>query len=186
MHAGLHAASDDVRRKQERRERFNREKKNPPPPPPVKRLAHPGGKIVTSDKDACLLKLIARKQAAGEELNEAQKRALQNLTNGAVAEASVSSSQLSVKVVAKPTVHEPVVKRAVHEPVAPAAPTIVFTDRPALPAVSKRIKALRKKLHECEELEKRALDGAVLQANQKAKLESKAAVVEELARLEAE
>ena len=70
----------EAQRRQDRKERFLREAQQPPPPLPVKRIAHPGGKIVTSDKDAALHKLIARKQAAGEALTDDQQRALAELT----------------------------------------------------------------------------------------------------------
>ena len=62
---------------------------------------------------------------------------------------------------------------------------VVVSERASLPAASKRIRTLRKKLHDIEELERRAADGAVLQENQKTKLLTKAEVQAELARLEA-
>ena len=56
---------DSLAAKRARAERFKREFKAGPPPVPTKRLAHPGGKIVTSDKEQALKNLLARKLAQG-------------------------------------------------------------------------------------------------------------------------
>ena len=169
----MRAPPDEARRKQERRERFAREAKHPPPPVPVKRIAHPGGKIVSSDKDACLMKLIARKQAAGEELSDDQRRALQKLPNGALSSARAPPSP-AIETVATTTAVE----------MAAASSAISAPRATASEAVSKRTRTLRKKMHEIEELERRAAEGAVLQENQRAKLATKEAIAAELAQLE--
>lgn len=203
---------DDARRLQERRQRFAREARQPPPAAPVKRLAyacrsrppnsvpypacflaprafarpvlietrlrsHPGGKIVTSDKDACFLKLIARKQAASEELNEDQRRVLSSLTNGGGDTAPRAKPAPAKAAAAAP-------KAPLRAPAEAPAPAV--SERSLLPAASKRIRTLRKKLHDIEELERRAADGAILQENQKTKIQAKAEVQAELKRLEAE
>ena len=82
----MQAPDETARRRQERKERFLREVNQPPPQPPAKKLAHPGGKIVTSDKERALLKLIARKQAAGEALSFA---IVLGATDAAMADAGV-------------------------------------------------------------------------------------------------
>ena len=168
----MHAPPDEARLKQERRERFKREAKQPPPPLPVKRLAHPGGKIVSSDKDACLMKLIARKQAAGEELSDDQRRALQRLPNGAMSSARAAPTPPIEKVATKKAVEKPAPSSAISAP------------RDQTSEVSKRTRTLRKKMHEIAELERRAADGAVLQENQRSKLATKEAIAAELAQLE--
>ena len=55
--------------------RFAQEAAKGPPPLPVKRLAHPGGKIVTSDRQHVLTSLLERKIAAGEQLTAEQEAA---------------------------------------------------------------------------------------------------------------
>ena len=57
--------------------RFAAEAAKPPPPPPPKVLAHPGGKIVTSDKRTALLSLLARQTSPP---TAAQNRALAELS----------------------------------------------------------------------------------------------------------
>ena len=62
--------------------------------------------------------------------------------------------------------------------------TTMFTDEAAR-AANKRIRNVRKKLHEIEKLENRTACGDMLEANQLAKLATKSALAAELACLEA-
>ena len=59
--------------------RFRREEQRPPPPLPTNRITVSEGKVVTSDKDLALRKLIERKAAAGVQLTADQQRALSSL-----------------------------------------------------------------------------------------------------------
>ena len=148
--------------------RFAREATAAPPPLPQRRMAHPGGKIVTTSKDAALRKLLARKAANGEELTADQRRALSSLQDGNGSSAA--------------TVQPPRTSAAPAAPPAPAAappaPVVALAD-----SNSKRVRTLRKKLRECQQLEERLAEGAVLQANQRDKLAGKGDVQRELTEL---
>jgi hypothetical protein len=181
----MQAPDETARRRQERKERFLREVNQPPPQPPAKKLAHPGGKIVTSDKERALLKLIARKQAAGEALSDDQRRALATLTANGTAQLAVSdgSSPLQQQQDRLPSPRVvstvPSTSRA-KPPAAARAPS----GPPLSAANSKRAKTLRKKLHEIAELERRIADGGILLENQKAKVAAKADLSAELASID--
>ena len=108
--------------------------------------------------------LIAQKQATGEALSN-QQRALDvsqdplPLPQVASDVPLASSTELAAKVEALPP--------------------------PLSAANSKRSKTLRKKLREIAELEGRMVDGAVLSANQKAKVAAKADITAELSSIDA-
>ena len=158
--------------------RFKAEAKAGPPPLPVKRLAHPGGKIVTGNKEACLAALLARKQAAGEKLTDDQRRALSTLTNTPAPVSAPPPQQARVPE------HERTSSMSA-PPRAQIAEHVANTVVDNRSAAGKRIKTLRKKLHDIAELEQRAADGGVLQDNQKAKISTKAELIAELSQLEA-
>ena len=65
--------SSELDAKRARAARFKAEAKKPPPPLPKNRMAHPGGKIVTTNKEAALAALLARKQAQGIDLTADQR-----------------------------------------------------------------------------------------------------------------
>ena len=179
----MEAPDEAARRRQARKERFLREANAPPPPAPVKKIAHPGGKIVTSNKEQALLKLIARKQAAGEALSDDQRRALATLTtNGAAQLDDCPPPQQQHNPSPSPKV-------ASNVPLTSSArqPQLAAKEAPQPPlsaANGKRAKSLRKKLHEIAELERRVADGAILPANQKAKVAAKADISTELASID--
>ena len=148
---------DESARRQARAQRFKEEAKRGPPPLPVKRMAHPGGKIVTSDRDKALAALIARKQRNGEELTVEQKRALSEKTADFVNRAT----QLHLQAGVCPPSAEPV--------------NVAFTkQQPAVnDASGKRLRVLRKKLRDIEILQERQREGAILQQNQVRNVRSK-------------
>ena len=76
--------------------RFRREEQRPPPPLPTNRITVSEGKVVTSDKDLALRKLIERKAAAGVQLTADQQRALSSLGASANQMGSRSASQLKM------------------------------------------------------------------------------------------
>lgn len=163
---------DSLAAKRARAERFKREFKAGPPPVPSKRLAHPGGKIVTSDKEQALKNLLARKLAQGAELTQDQRRALAQLdpSGGAY----LGSSTNRVESQASPAV----------PPTAPTAPIVSASSHKQLSAeVQKKIKVLRKKVKDIEILEERLAEGAILQANQKEKMAGKDELTEALRQL---
>ena len=164
-------ASEDLDARRARALRFQREAAKPPPPLPVKRMAHPGGKIVTGDKDACLRKLLLRKAANGEVLTADQRRALQTLSvqDGA----AVVTPEATSRAQAPPL------------PSAQAA-TNAGEDFELVPSVNKRLRALRKKLREIAQLEERLAEGGVLQQNQKDKIAGKEAILHEISEIERE
>lgn len=140
--------------------RFKREARAGPPPLPKREFAHPGGKIETSDKEECLRKLLERKARRGEALTADQVRAAE--AHGGAMAALPLQATTNVR---------------------PAPPPP--KQAPAAPPASKEARKLRKRLHEIMELERRVREGAVLEANQQAKLASKqqvAAQLEALAR----
>jgi uncharacterized protein with WD repeat len=165
---------DSLAAKRARAERFKREFKAGPPPVPTKRLAHPGGKIVTTDKEQALKNLLARKQAAGLDLTQDQRRALAQLdASGA---AYLGSSKISDYGDAQ--------RAAIKTTVPPTAPVVAASSNKQLdPEGQKRIKTLRKKIKDIEILEERLAEGAVLQVNQKEKIASKAELLEALRQL---
>ena len=163
---------DSLAAKRARAERFKREFKAGPPPVPTKRLAHPGGKVVTSDKEQALKNLLARKLAQGAELTQDQRRALAQLdpSGGAY----LGSSTNRVESQASPAV----------PPTAPTAPIVSASSHKQLSAeVQKKIKVLRKKVKDIEILEERLAEGAILQANQKEKIAGKDELTEALRQL---
>ena len=163
---------DSLAAKRARAERFKREFKAGPPPVPTKRLAHPGGKIVTSDKEQALKNLLARKLAQGAELTQDQRRALAQLdpSGGAY----LGSSTNRVESQASPAVPS----------TAPTAPIVSASSHKQLSAeVQKKIKVLRKKVKDIEILEERLAEGAILQANQKEKIAGKDELTEALRQL---
>ena len=163
---------DSLAAKRARAERFKREFKAGPPPVPTKRLAHPGGKIVTSDKEQALKNLLARKLAQGAELTQDQRRALAQLdpSGGAY----LGSSTNRVESQASPAVPS----------TAPTAPIVSASSHKQLSAeVQKKIKVLRKKIKDIEILEERLAEGAILQANQKEKIAGKDELTEALRQL---
>jgi hypothetical protein len=173
----------ESQRRKERAQRFKEEAKKGAPALPKKTFAHPGGKIVTSDKDAALAKLFARKQAAGEALTEAQQRALDQM--------NAQPAHIDSWVVEEPDGDSWVVvdngKAALVEQTAQTANRATAASasapeavKPADKSSDKRVRALRKKLRDIETLEERQREGAVLQQNQLGKLEGKSAIEEEL------
>jgi hypothetical protein len=185
-------AADENARRQARRQRFAKEAQRPPPALPTKRIAHAGGKIVTGDKDACLVKLLARKAAAGEELSADQRRALESIPANISPDALATSVKVLTLVPAYTVPAHRLSRPSAPQPSVPVQQTTVLpAPKPIAPVaalgepVPKRVRTLRKKLHEIEELEARVREGAVLQANQKAKLETKSSLVAELSQLEA-
>lgn len=92
------AAPPDPERDAARARRFEAEGSKPPPPLPARRLAHPGGKIVTSNKAAVLDAFLKRKARAGVTLTEDQQRArrrLEGSSEGSEVEASAGAAEAS-------------------------------------------------------------------------------------------
>ena len=147
-------AASESELKAARRARFRQEAKAGPPPLPKRTFAHPGGKIVTSDKDAALRKLLERKLRAGEALSADQQRALNSLSTNIDLPAPAAAA------------------------VAPVEPK-----REPKAEAQKQMQKLRKTLHQIEELERRLASGGALEANQLAKLARKADVAAGLAAL---
>lgn len=157
----------------QRRMRFKEESKRGAPPLPKRQFAHPE-KLVKSDADACVAKLLARKMASGVSLTADQRRALETIqANGTSVVESAAATPLKPPVTVVAPARGPVAAREAP----PAKPA-------AIEQPSKRVLTLRKKLHEIADLERReAEEGAVLQANQKQKVATKAALAAELASL---
>ena len=161
----------DAAQRDARRQRFKAEARRGPPPVPQRTFAHPE-KLVKSDADACLAKLLARKAAAGVTLTPDQRRALETL----------GDTNSHHRPHAKEVVILGAGKNGAPHPPAP-------TDR-AAPAPSssrppnRRVIVLRKKLREIDELQRReSEEGAVLQDNQKSKIASKDVLEAELTQL---
>ena len=74
--------------------RFRREEQRAPPPLPTNRITVSEGKVVTSDKDVALRKLLERKAIAGVPLTADQQRVLSSLGASANQMSSRSLSQL--------------------------------------------------------------------------------------------
>ena len=173
--------------------RFRAEAKRPPPPTP--KFWTPGmptdgarktvfeHKVVKSDTDVVLRKLIERKQRAGEPLTEDQQRALGSIGLSTCNSSSTNSSgqprKPNTKPKAKPNA-KPNAKPAVVQQV--AAPN----SKPAVAeqTVGAAERKLRKKIRECEALEAVLATGKQLEANQFAKVQGKATLIEELERLQ--
>ena len=157
---------DTLAAKRARAERFKREAKAGPPPVPTKRIAHPGGKIVTNDKEQALKSLLARKQAQGLELTQDQRRALAQLDESGTEYLGGSKSSTESK--ASPSV----------------PPTAASSSNKQLSLEDqKRVKKMRKAIKDIEILEGRLAEGAILQANQKEKIASKDGLLEALRQL---
>jgi len=75
--------------RQARAARFDNKAKNPPQPPPTNRMAHPGGKIASSNKDAALTAPPASKTKAGMPLKVDKQRARRSRAESADAPAAV-------------------------------------------------------------------------------------------------
>ena len=160
----------DALQRERRRQRFAADAKRAPPPLPKREFAHPE-KLVKSDADAVLAKFLARKVAAGATLTDLQKRALGSVDSTRINQPVPSPKEITVS---KRSELEP----ASPAPVAPALASPVAADQP------RRLLTLRKKLREIADLERReAEEGAVLQANQRAKIQQKSALEAELASL---
>ena len=161
----------DAQQRERRRQRFAADAKRAPPPLPKREFAHPE-KLVKSDADAVLAKFLARKVAAGATLTDLQKRALGSIDSTRINQPVPSHKEITVS---KCSEFEP----ANPAPVAPALASPVAADHPA-----RRLLTLRKKLREIADLERReAEEAAVLQANQRAKIQQKSALEAELASL---
>ena len=178
--------SEDAKRA--RAARFRAEAKQPPPPLPVQRIAHPGGKIVTGNKDACLRKLLQRKLNNGEELTTEQLRALRTLQPSSEADCNVKSTTKAR--------HQPVSKvPPPQQPVLQTKQQQTTQQQPnqqpnqqspppqSAPTVCPEKRKLLKRLRQIEELEAKRAEGATLEANQEAKLLSKPALLAELSNL---
>ena len=160
----------DAQLRELRRQRFAADAKRAPPPLPKREFAHPE-KLVKSDADAVLAKFLARKVATGATLTDLQKRALGSIDSIRINQPVPSPKEITVS---KRSELEP----ASPAPVAPALASPVAADQP------RRLLTLRKKLREIADLERReAEEGAVLQANQRAKIQQKSALEAELASL---
>jgi hypothetical protein len=180
---------------------LNVEAKKPPPPPlPTNRMAPPGGKIVTSDKDAGLATRTDQQRALDRKVADAPV-AVPVETVAAVAAQLADDEALARQLQHEPP--EPVA--ALVEQVADAAKTVPPAAQPAktvAPApqpasqtaapseattgdtTAKRVRALRKKLRDIELLEERQRAGVtVLQQDQLDKIGGKAAIVKELGAL---
>ena len=184
--------SDEAKRA--RAARFRAEAKKPPPPLPQKRIAWAGGKIATNSKDECLRRLLQRKMANGEKLTPEQLQAAAALQPASAADVNVNVGQLTMRTVVvktdpprqpqpsqqqqkqqstKSTKSTPPVQQS--QPVQPA--------QPEAPAICPEKRKLLKKLREIELLESKLTAGVALEANQEAKVQSKAELVAKLAQL---
>ena len=165
--------------------RFKAEAKRPPPPTPkfwapglptenVARATVFEHKVVKSDKDVALQKLIARKAKAGVSLTEDQKRALGSIgMSNANQEVRSGNSTNSSRQPRKPN-SKPVVSAAPKsQPSSAAGQTVGAAER-----------KLQKKIRECEGLEAVLATGKQLEANQIAKMQGKATLIAELQRLQ--
>ena len=162
----------DALQRERRRQRFAADAKRAPPPLPKREFAHPE-KLVKSDADAVLAKFLARKVAAGATLTDLQKRALGSIDSTRINQPVPLPKEITVS---KRSELEP----ANLAPVAQALAPPVAADHP----LARRLRIVRKKLREIAVLEQlEAVEGAVLQANQRAKLQEKSALEAELASL---
>jgi hypothetical protein len=167
--------------------RFRREEQRPPPPLPTNRITVSEGKVVTSDKDVALRKLLERKAVAGVPLTADQQRVLSSLGASANQMSSRSASQL------KPAPSRGTMSTSQPKKTAGKSNTGHRTASPAKAGLGdflrkkehdpKEENKLRRKIRDCEALELAAAAGATLEANQRSKMEGKAALVAELERL---
>ena len=154
-----------------RKARFRAEARKAPPPLPTNRLTVWSGKVTRSDKDAALAAFVARKARLGQPLNEAQQRAASALSAGI----ALSAGSANARAAGPP--------RQVLPSKTVARTAAAAKSAAAAEAASKHARKLEKKLRDIESLEQKVADGAVLEANQLAKIESKALVAAELAAL---
>ena len=163
--------------------RFRREEQRPPPPLPTNRITISEGKVVTSDKDLALRKLIERKAAAGVQLTADQQRALSSLGASANQMGSRSASQLKMAPSRGTTsTSQPQKSNTGHRTASP--PKVGLGDFLRKKENDpKEEKKLRRKIRDCEALEAAAAAGATLEANQRSKMAGKAALVAQLERL---
>ena len=181
--------SDEVKRA--RAARFRAEAKKPPPPLPQKRIAWAGGKIATNSKDECLRKLLQRKMANGEKLTPEQLQAAAALQPASAADVNVGQLTMRTVVVKTDPPRRPQPSQQQKQqstkstkstpPVQQSQP--VQPTQPEAPAICPEKRKLLKKLREIELLETKLTAGVALEANQEAKVQSKAEVVAKLAQL---
>ena len=169
--------------------RFRREEQKPPPPLPTNRITVSEGKVVTSDKDVALRKLLERKATAGVPLTVDQQRVLSSLGASANQMSSRSASQLKTAPSRGMTSTSQPKKTADrgksntgHRTASPAKAGLGDFLRKKEHDPKDENK-LRRKIRDCEALESAAAAGATLEANQRSKMEGKAALVAELERL---
>uniref|UniRef100_A0A7S0PWY2 Uncharacterized protein n=1 Tax=Coccolithus braarudii TaxID=221442 RepID=A0A7S0PWY2_9EUKA len=159
--------------------RFRAEARRPPPPLPKDRMAWTGGKIVTNSKDACLLKFIERKVAQGQELTADQQRALRALQPSCDADANTRANDATnVRTVPAVKRDAALSKRDAVQPAAQSKSTAAH----ACPEKRR----LLKKLREVEALGQKRAAGERLEVNQETKLQSKSALLAQLAQLAGE
>jgi len=169
---------DDAATLAAREARFRKEARKPPPPLPAQRIAHAGGKIVTSDKDRAFQKLLARKAKAGEPLTADQQRALNSL--GAASANKVAEPRLTVSQPQKvPAATKP--RRLKDDAGNGSAGE---AGRASEDWATRR--KLLKKIRECEALETQQAAGTALEENQVSKMEGKVVLVEQLQLLTAQ
>ena len=169
--------------------RFRREEQRPPPPLPTNRITVSEGKVVTSDKDVALRKLLERKATAGVPLTVDQQRVLSSLGASANQMSSRSASQLKTAPSRGTTSTSQPKKTADrgksntgHRTASPAKAGLGDFLRKKEHDPKDENK-LRRKIRDCEALESAAAAGATLEANQRSKMEGKAALVAQLERL---
>ena len=162
--------------------RFRREEQRAPPPLPTNRITVSEGKVVTSDKDLALRKLMERKAAAGVPLTADQQRVLSSLGASANQMTSRSASQLKMAPSRGTTsTSQPQKINTGHRTASP--PKVGLGDFLRKKEDPKEEKKLRRKIRDCEALEAAAAAGATLEANQRSKVAGKVALVVQLERL---
>ena len=188
---------DSATQREMRKQRFKKEAKAGPPPLPERKMAHPGGRIVKGDADSCLIKLLERKANAGIQLTADQRRALEAVRSNTT---NIPSPTLQQCHASHQPKEVPAGSRPRHGVIASSGLTALgegatreqhsMVGKPDSTAVDTRIYdtrciiKLRKKLRDIDELERREREeGAVLHANQKAKISNKATIQAELATL---
>ena len=171
--------------------RFKREEQRPPPPLPTNRITISEGKVVTSDKDVVLRKLLQRKATAGVPLTADQQRVLSSLGTS-TNQMNSRSAQLKTAPSRDPmTTSQP--KKTAEWGKSNTSQPKQAPDRGTLGDFLRKKEhdpkdenKLRRKIRDCEALESAAAAGAALEANQRSKIEGKAALVEQLERLVAQ
>ena len=168
--------------------RFRREEQRAPPPLPTNRITVSEGKVVTSDKDVALRKLLERKAIAGVPLTADQQRVLSSLGASANQMSSRSLSQLKTAPsrgtmsTSQPKKTDRGKSNTGHRTASPAKAGLGDFLRKKEHDPKEENK-LRRKIRDCEALESAAATGATLEANQRSKMEGKAALVAQLERL---